>query len=112
MKEPRFTLSLDYGAERILVDADTPDEAVLVLGDLFHPFWIARLDGNPVAMFPIFHIMRGVAVPRGRHLIEFECRVPGLHGAVCLSIGIVLAGLGATVFAVRRRATFTKRTMP
>jgi hypothetical protein len=94
---------VDYQAERVEVKVDVPEDGILVLSDLFHPFWEARIDGRPAEIFPMFHIMRGVAVPAGAHRVEFTCRVPGLKWALAASIAILLASLVAAVMEKRLR---------
>jgi hypothetical protein len=86
-----------YEPERVTVSVETDREVVLVLGDLFHPFWTASLDGTPTQIFPALHLFRGVRVPAGHHEVEFHCRVPGQTIAVALSflaaIGLATLGL-------------------
>ena len=92
----RFPLApatlLRYETERVTVSVEARSEAVLVLGDLHHPFWTATLDGAAAEVFPALHLFRGVRVPPGRHEIEFRCRVPYQRAAVALSLFVVAAG--------------------
>jgi hypothetical protein len=80
-----------YEPERVSVNVETSREVVLVLGDLFHPFWTATLDGVPAEIFPALHLFRGVRIPPGRHVVDFRCRVPGQPIAVALSLLAVAA---------------------
>jgi len=87
------TLTRD-APERVTVTVDTSREAVLVLTDLFHPFWTATLDGAPTEIFPALYLFRGVRIPPGRHEVDFQCRVPGQPIAVALSL-LAVAGVAA-----------------
>jgi hypothetical protein len=89
-----------YEPERVTVSVETDREAVLVLADLFHPFWTATLDGTPTEIFPALYLFRGVRVPPGHHEVDFLCRVPGQVIAVALSllVAIGLAALGLSRF--------------
>ncbi len=44
---------------------------VLVLNDVWHPWWRATLDGAPVEILKANVIFRGVVVPAGRHTVRF-----------------------------------------
>lgn len=81
-----------YEAEHVTVTVETDREAVLVLGDLFHPFWSATLDGTPAEIFPALHVFRGVLIPPGRHAVEFRCRVPLQGASVALSLLVIATG--------------------
>ena len=94
---------VEYAAERVVVETSAAADAVLVLSDLYHRFWEARVDGRPADIFPMFHVMRGVMVPAGRHRIEFICRVPGLFAAASVTVSIVLASLIVFAFCARCR---------
>ncbi len=63
---------VDYQDVRVTVQASAVQEGLLVLGDQFHPGWRAHLDGQPTDVVRANHIMRGVVVPPGEHLIEFR----------------------------------------
>jgi hypothetical protein len=85
---------VDYQPEHVVIDADASAGSVLVLSDLYHPFWSARVDGEPAAIIPMFHIMRGVALSAGHHRVEFFIHVPGLALATIASGVIVLLSVG------------------
>ena len=85
-----------YQPERVTVTIETSRKVVLVLGDLFHPFWTATLDGVPVEIFPALHLFRGVRIPAGHHEVDFKCRVPGQPLAVSLSL-LAVAAIAAAV---------------
>jgi uncharacterized membrane protein YfhO len=90
-----------YEPERVTVEIEADREAVLVLGDLHHPFWTAMVDGKPAPIFPALHLFRGVTVPPGRHRVEFTCRVPYLATSAAVSLLIGIAG--AALFLWCRR---------
>lgn len=81
-----------YEPERVTVTVETEGEAVLVLGDLFHPFWTATLDDKPTEIFPALHLFRGVRVPPGRHEVDFRCRVPYQAASIAVSLLVVAGG--------------------
>ncbi len=92
-----------YEPERVEVEVTADRDAVLVLGDLHHPFWTARVDGRPAEIFPALHLFRGVRIPPGRHRVEFVCRVPWLPAATALSLIAVACGAALCLLDGRRQ---------
>jgi len=90
---------------RFAVDAVGP--SVLLLNDKVHPDWEATLDGEPTEILRANFLMRGVAVPEGRHTVEFRYR-PSV-ATWYVSLMAVLLGLGLcgvmAVGEVRRTKT-------
>jgi hypothetical protein len=74
-----------YEPEYVELSADSPEAGYVVLTDVFHPYWLAKLDGKIAQIVPAFHAFRAVAVPSGRHKIEFFCRVPHFNLMLMLS---------------------------
>ncbi|HEY7610941.1 MAG TPA: hypothetical protein VIF14_17065 [Alphaproteobacteria bacterium] len=60
-----------YRHDEVVVAVDTAGPAMLVLHDLFHPAWRARLDGAPAAVYRANVLFRAVFVPAGRHTVRF-----------------------------------------
>jgi hypothetical protein len=60
-----------YEGERIAVKAKAPQNALLVLGEKYYRGWKATVDGKPVEIYPVNHILRGVYLPPGTHTVEF-----------------------------------------
>ncbi|MEM9998772.1 MAG: YfhO family protein, partial [Bacteroidota bacterium] len=82
------------------VDTDAP--RLLVASEVYYPAgWVATLDDAPTEIVRVNHLLRGVAVPEGQHLIRMRFDPP-LHDlgyrisllATLLVYGSVL-GLGA-----------------
>jgi hypothetical protein len=80
-----------YEPQRVEIEAHSDGKAVLVLSDLFHPFWTARVDGRPVETFPVFSVLRGVRLEAGRHNVSFACVVPLMRVAWAITAGALLA---------------------
>jgi hypothetical protein len=84
---------VDYRPEMVRVDIETPQAAVLVLGDAFEPGWTARIDGgDALQIFRANGLVRAVMVPAGRSLVLFEYETPGLRfGAWVTAVGLLIA---------------------
>lgn len=56
----------------IEIEADAPAGGILVLNDIWHPWWRARIDGESTEMLRTNVLFRGVEVPPGEHIVRFE----------------------------------------
>ncbi|HXE97555.1 MAG TPA: YfhO family protein [Dongiaceae bacterium] len=61
-----------YEGEHIIVEAATPANALLVLGEKYYKGWKASVDGKPAEIVPVNHILRGVYLTPGSHKVEFR----------------------------------------
>lgn len=89
-----------YAPERVVIDTESIDPALLVLSDAYYPGWQATVDGAPAPILPTNVLFRGVAVPAGRHTVVFafaptSWRNGLLVGAMglLLWLAVVTAGL-------------------
>jgi uncharacterized membrane protein YfhO len=97
----------DYRLNHVTIDAQTPVPAIVRLADLWYPDWVATVDGQPAAILKADYLLRAVAVPAGRHRIEFRFESKAVRNGMMLSalglavaMGLLLAG----VFTRRRAA--------
>ena len=63
-----------FGYSRVVIETDDPSGGVLMLNDRFDPAWRASIDGRPAPVLRCNYLVRGVAVPPGRHTVEFDFR--------------------------------------
>ncbi|CAH2030184.1 YfhO family protein [Trichlorobacter ammonificans] len=59
-------------AERISLATDAAAAGLLVLGEKYHQGWRATVDGAPVPVVAVNHILRGIYLPPGSHRVEFS----------------------------------------
>ena len=96
-----------YRLNDVAVTVDTPGPALVRLADLWYPDWVATVDGRPAEILRADYMLRAVAVPAGRHRVEFHYRSKAVRNGLALtlvSLAIVLAGLSAATLGRRRRA--------
>ncbi len=62
---------LTYAPETITVQVRSEEAAFLVLADAYYPGWTATIDGVPTPVYATNHLLRGVAVPPGEHVVTF-----------------------------------------
>jgi hypothetical protein len=61
-----------YANTEIVVEVTAPLDEILVLNDVWHPWWRATVDGVETEILKANVIFRAVLVPRGRHVVRFS----------------------------------------
>ena len=61
-----------YHNTEIIIDADTPSGGILVLNDIWHPWWQATVDGVPAEILKANVVFRAVVLGPGKHKVRFE----------------------------------------
>jgi hypothetical protein len=62
---------LRYANTEVDVEVNAPAGGFLLLTDVWHPWWRARLDGRPAAILKADVVFRAVALEPGLHRVEF-----------------------------------------
>ena len=73
-RRPGKARIVSYGNTEVIVEADSSDGGWVVLNDLWHPWWLAEVDGRPVELLRANVLFRAVLVPPGRHQVRFQFR--------------------------------------
>jgi hypothetical protein len=60
-----------YANTQIVVEVDSAAGGILVLNDVWHPWWRATIDGADTEVMRANAIFRAVAVPPGKHTVRF-----------------------------------------
>ena len=68
------------------IDVTTAGGGFLVLSESFYPGWRARIDARILPVYRTNISLQGVAVPPGRHLVEFELISRTLQAGAAVSI--------------------------
>ncbi|MGH9840879.1 MAG: YfhO family protein, partial [Blastocatellia bacterium] len=93
-----------YEANRIELTTENPQNGFLVLSETYYDGWEARIDGQPAKIYRTDYTLRGVAVPAGRHGIEFVYRPRTLRlGAMGAALGLILLCLSYPLCCKRTR---------
>lgn len=84
-----------YEPERVTVDVDVSQPALLVLSDSYAPGWHVSVDGSPSRLYRANGVYRGVFVNVGQHRVTFSYEPHdvywGMLGAV-VTLGLCLLG--------------------
>ncbi len=70
-RRPGTARILRYANTEVDVATDAPDGGLLLLNDVWHPWWRATLDGRPIDIARADVIFRAVVLPPGQHEVRF-----------------------------------------
>lgn len=90
-----------YTPLEVVIEAAPVAPALLVLSDTYYPGWEATIDGQQTPILVTNTVLRGVAVPAGRHEIVFRYRPLAFYGGVTISITTLLSIIGVAVWRWR-----------
>ncbi|MBI5774651.1 MAG: hypothetical protein HZA89_13020 [Verrucomicrobia bacterium] len=85
-----------YKPTKLRLEAASAVPTVLLLNDRHSPDWKVWVDGKPDTVLRCNYIVRGVALPAGRHEIEFRFEPP--VGALWVSVAALAISLGLGLF--------------
>jgi hypothetical protein len=89
--------------DRIVLQVQAAAPAFVVIADTWFPGWRATLDGQPLVIHRVQHLLRGLAVPAGSHRIVLAYEPEGWAASVRVTwIAWALALAGFALLAVRR----------
>jgi hypothetical protein len=86
---------------RYFVNSTSP--CLLVLGEVYYPWWRASVDGAPAACARVNHTMIGVPVSAGSHVVRLWLEPTSVWTGGAISAGSVLACAAIATAGRRRR---------
>ncbi len=89
--------------ERMSVRASARRPAALVLTDLHYPGWKAEVDGRPAELHRVNYLLRGLALPPGRHRVELRYEPGSFLAGRLVSLVALLALAAALAPTLTRR---------
>jgi len=100
-----------YGPQRVELDARLERPGMVILADVDYPGWRLTIDGRDAPIYRANRMMRGAAVPAGRHRLVYTYAPRGFQvgGAITLAAGVTLAVLGLIEFRRRLLQLFNRR---
>jgi hypothetical protein len=91
--------------DSLALDIEAPGRAFVVVADSYFPGWGATLDGAPVPIHRVNHMLRGVAVPAGSHRLAMTFTPEGWRAALPVTrvamVAWVLAAIAWAGLVVR-----------
>jgi len=86
-----------FSPNRIVVEAEVQQPALLVLGEVWYPGWQVTVDGVRQPYYRVNGIVRGVYLEPGTHVVTWRYRPVSLRWGSALTV-VTLAGLIAGKF--------------
>jgi hypothetical protein len=86
---------VSYAPERVVVQASAERPGLLVLTDLYHPGWRARVDGVETPVLRADYFFRGVPLAPGNHEVELVFDPPAVWFGRLVSLLTLTAVLAA-----------------
>ncbi len=97
-----------YESNYIDVQVETDTKTLLVLSEIFYPAgWKAFIGNEQLEIEPLNHVLRGVVVPAGEHVVEFKLEPESYYNsrtlmAICMVL-VYAALIVALVPVIRRK---------
>jgi hypothetical protein len=91
-QDPGSVRLLEYGPGGVSLEVDARVEGHAVLLDSYYPGWSARIDGRESEILRANYAFRAVAVPAGRHRVDFVYRPLAFRVGLWISVLTLLAG--------------------
>jgi hypothetical protein len=86
-----------YGPQQVVASIDAPGASLAVLNDTDYPGWVASVDGREAPIVTADYMFRGVVVPAGRHVLEFDYRPASFSIGLLVTVISVLAAIALMV---------------
>jgi hypothetical protein len=90
-----------YEPNRLVIETNSNEQAVMVLSEMHYPGWVALLDGAKAPIHQTNFLLRGVVVPAGKHQIEMSYRAPGARNGAIITL-LTLCVIGWIAIRARR----------
>lgn len=96
-------------ADRLRVSVRTDAPGLLVLSETADPDWRAEVDGGAVPILTVDHLLRGVPIPAGEHIVELRYESRTLTIGTALSLAAYACVVTSWIVAARRPRRRTSR---
>ncbi|MFL6211178.1 MAG: hypothetical protein ACJ74W_20180 [Pyrinomonadaceae bacterium] len=94
---------VSYEPNRLVFETAAATNTLLVVSEIFYPGWVATVDGRPARIELTDYLLRGVALPAGRHRVEMHYAAPAVRNGAIIS-ALTLCLLAGLAFYARRTA--------
>ena len=93
---------LEFRPDRVRLEAELTAPGFVVLVDAYDPGWRVRVDDAPAEVLRADVALRAVAVPSGRHVVEYLYRPRSITAGLAISALAILAALALAAAEARR----------
>jgi hypothetical protein len=98
-----------YTPQHVEIAAESESEETLILTDLDYPGWQVEVDGHPAAGLVVDGMLRGVALPPGKHTVVWNYHPTSFYWGAGIS---TIALIGLVVFSFVPGSLLKKGTVP
>lgn len=96
-------LEYESSIHHIKLETTSQNAGFLVISEVHYPLrWKAKIDGKPIKTYETNGIIRGIEVPAGEHIIEFEYDKSIFHKGILISIISFILAIGIIAFGLIR----------
>ncbi len=104
---------LKYAPNKLVYQSSSKDKQLAVFSEIYYPEgWTATIDGKEVEIAKVDYLLRGLAIPKGSHKIEFKFDLPKYHKsnlyAILGTLIIVIAAGAAFWFDRKKKLTIVE----
>lgn len=93
----------EFDRGRYLVSSDVP--CLLVLGEVYYPWWRASVDDAPAEIIRVNHAMVGIALPAGSHVVRLWLNPISVWIGGTVSVLAAMLWIGVAVASARGAGT-------
>ncbi len=83
----------DRGTSRVRFQVEARCRGLVVVGDTWYPGWSATVDGKASEVIEVDGALRGVAVERGKHIVEMSFQSSTYYAGWLMTLGGIAAAL-------------------
>jgi hypothetical protein len=98
---------LERSNDRLLIETESANDALLVLSEMAYPGWQAHLDGQAVEWQRVNYILSGVPVAAGKHRVEFFYQPQMVKNGAVVTLTTALGLLCLVIWESRKRRQIT-----
>jgi hypothetical protein len=80
-----------YESRRVRIETEADQPAILMLNDANYPGWLASVNGRPTSILQADYLFRGVIVPAGHAIVEFEYTPVSFRTGAIISLVVLIA---------------------
>lgn len=93
---------IHYSPNKVVLKTDLHRDGLLILGDVYYPGWKAYVDNEETKIYRANYIMRAIALPKGRHRVEFRYQPFSFKMGAAVSLATLVLVIGFLLWGRRK----------